>query len=92
MERFEDAKSYTRSMQSEARNNAKLLFNLNAYFNSFKLAQERKKPYKHFIYSFLTTRSIYWLVWFKPNRKLNNKFNKELIESTTMLHDSKLYF
>ena len=86
---FRDAKGFTGLMQSQARDVAKLSFNFNASLTSVNLAKvlarERGIPFsmascKTMIHNAYLLERFICVSGIKPNRRLNDKLVKELIE------------
>ena len=86
---FRDAKGFTGLMQSQARDVAKLSFNFNASLTSINLAKvlakERGIPFsmascKTMIHNAYLLERFICVSGIKPNRRLNDKLVKELIE------------
>ena len=86
---FRDAKGFTGLMQSQARDVAKLSFNFNASLTSVNLAKvlarERGIPFsmascKTMIHNAYMLERFICVSGIKPNRRLNDKLVKELIE------------
>jgi len=86
---FRDAKSFTGLMQSQARDISKLSFNFNAYLTSVNLAKvlekERGIPFsmascKIMIHNAYLLERFICVSGIKPNRRLNDKLIKELVE------------
>jgi hypothetical protein len=86
---FRDAKGFTGLMQSQARDVAKLSFNFNASLTSVNLAKvlarERGIPFsmascKTMIHNAYLLERFICVSDIKPNRRLNDKLVKELIE------------
>jgi len=86
---FRDAKGFTGLIQSQARDVAKLSFNFNASLTSVNLAKvlakERGIPFsmtscKTMIHNAYLLERFICVSGIKPNRRLNDKLVKELIE------------
>ncbi len=86
---FRDAKGFTGLMHSQARDVAKLSFNFNASLTSVNLAKvlakERGIPFsmascKAMIHSAYLLERFICVSGIKPNRRLNDKLVKELVE------------
>ncbi|WP_352422200.1 transposase, partial [Proteiniphilum sp.] len=86
---FRDAKGFTGLMQSQARDVAKLSFNFNASLTSVNLAKvvarERGVPFsmqscKAMIHNAYLLERFICVSGIRPNRRLNDKLVKELIE------------
>ena len=86
---FRDAKGFTGLMQSQARDVAKLSFNFNASLTSVNLAKvlarERGIPFsmascKTMIHNAYLLERFICVSGIKPNRRLNDKLVKELVE------------
>lgn len=82
---FRDAKGFTGLMQSQARDVAKLSFNFNASLTSINLAKEKGIPFsmascKTMIHNAYLLERFICVSGIKPNRRLNDKLVKELIE------------
>jgi hypothetical protein len=86
---FRDAKSFTGLMQSQARDVAKLSFNFNASLTSVNLAKvlakERGIPFsmascKTMVHNAYLLERFICVSGIRPNRRLNDKLVKELIE------------
>ena len=86
---FRDAKSFTGLMQSQARDVAKLSFNFNASLTTVNiakiLAKEKGIPFsmascKTMIHNAYLLERFICVSGLKPNRRLNDKLVKELVE------------
>ena len=86
---FRDAKGFTGLMQSQARDVAKLSFNFNASLTSINLAKvlakEKGIPFsmascKTMIHNAYLLERFICVSGIKPNRRLNDKLVKELVE------------
>jgi len=82
---FRDAKGFTGLTQSQARDVAELSFNFNASLTSVNLAKERGIPFsmascKTMIHNAYLLERFICVSGIKPNRRLNDKLVKELIE------------
>ena len=82
---FRDAKGFTGLMQSQARDVAKLSFNFNESLTSVNLAKERGISFsmascKTMIHNAYLLERFICVSGIKPNRRLNDKLVKELIE------------
>ena len=86
---FRDAKSFTGLIQSQARDVSKLSFNFNASLTSVNLAKvlakERGLPFsmascKTMIHNAYLLERFICVSGIKPNRRLNDKLVKELVE------------
>jgi hypothetical protein len=90
---FRDAKRFTGLTQSQARDVVKLSFNFNAPLTSVNpakvLAKERRTPFfmashKAMIHNAFLFERFICVSGIKPNKKLNDKLVKELIEFATI--------